>query len=155
MSRANRSPVTMPQPFTAAQRAKARQLREQGMSLTRISRELKCGFNRLAREMPELHASAPPARQSGAPLQFPPAPNRPLTDAEKREIERLHAAGKTGAHIAKAIRRERNRVHGYLALLRERAAATEPPPNVALPRRFVNAAMTEPLREKPWTPPRG
>ena len=39
----------------------------------------------------------------------------------------------------------------------ERIAEQEiaPLPNVAGPRRFVNAAMTEPLREKPWTPPRG
>lgn len=84
---------------------------------------------------------------------LPAIQSNPLTDQEKAEIRRLNDAGLSEDEIGRRIGRDRRKFIGYLDLIAERESA--PLPNIALPRRFVNAAMTEPLREKPWTPPRG
>ena len=149
-----RSPVTMPHPFTAAQRAKARQLREGGATIKAICREMNCGEVRLYRNVPELRpVGTEPKTEPKQPRVVIDPHGHTLTDAEKAEIRRLAAEGLTAVQIAKRIKREAKRIVGYLGRLEE--LRKEQLPNVAGPRRFVNAAMTEPLREKPWTPPRG
>ena len=139
--------VTPSQPFSESQIATALAMRAEGATLEAICKHLRCGHARLTRQIPALSGKI--EQRKGLPV----VQSNPLTDGEKAEIRRLNDAGLSADEIGRRIGRDRRKFIGYLERIAERESA--PLPNVAGPRRFVNAAMTEPLREKPWTPPRG
>ena len=139
--------VTPSQPFSESQIATALAMRAEGATLEAICKRLRCGHTRLTRQIPALSGKI--EKRNGLPA----IQSNPLTDGEKAEIRRLNDAGLSADEIGRRIGRDRRKFIGYLERIAERESA--PLPNVAGPRRFVNAAMTEPLREKPWTPPRG
>ena len=139
--------VTPSQPFSESQIATALAMRAEGATLEAICKRLHCGHTRLTRQIPALSGKI--EKRKGLPV----VQSNPLTDDEKAEIRRLKAAGLSVDEIGRRIGRDRRRFAGYLERIAEQEIA--PLPNVAGPRRFVNSAMTEPLREKPWTPPRG
>ena len=139
--------VTPSQPFSESQIATALAMRAEGATLEAICKRLHCGHTRLTRQIPALSGKI--EKRKGLPV----VQSNPLTDDEKAEIRRLNDAGLSADEIGRRIGRDRRKFIGYLERIAEQEIA--PLPNVAGPRRFVNSAMTEPLREKPWTPPRG
>ena len=139
--------VTPSLPFSESQIATALAMRADGATLEAICKRLRCGHSRLTRQIPALSGKI--EQRKGLPV----VQSNPLTDGEKAEIRRLNDAGLSANEIGRRIGRDRRKFIGYLERITEQECA--PLPNVAGPRRFVNAAMTEPLREKPWTPPRG
>ena len=139
--------VTPSLPFSESQIATALAMRAEGATLEAICKRLQCGHSRLTRQIPALSGQI--EKRKGLPA----IKSHPLTDDEKAEIRRLNDAGLSADEIGRRIGRDRRKFIGYLERIAEQEIA--PLPNVAGPRRFVNAAMTEPLREKPWTPPRG
>ena len=139
--------VTPSQPFSESQIATALAMRAEGATLEAICKRLRCGHTRLTRQIPALSGKI--EKRKGLPV----VQGNPLTDEERVEIRRLNDAGLSADEIGRRIGRDRRKFIGFLERIAEQESA--PLPNVAGPRRFVNSAMTERLKEKPWTPPRG